>query len=453
MPAPMQADSVEELIDRWRSHLRRRQPLHAADVAELEDHLREQIASLMDAGLAADEAFLVAAKRIGNIDAISREFAREHSDRLWKQLVALPAPSGAPRPARTEAIVAICIAAAAALAFKLPAFFGVPFENAHAGFYIRHFGLFVLPLLVGYFAWKRHLDIGTAQWLALACVAAFVFANVYPFTPRGTTEWLTALHLPIALWLAVGIAYAGGRWNEVAGRLDFVRFSGELFVYYALGGALLTALTMSNLQVIGLEDAPVITDWVLPCGALGGLVIASWLIEARQSAIGNVAPVLMRLVTPLFVVLLATFLGGVLVTGRALGMNRDVLVSLNLLLVAVLCLVAFSVTARDADGRPGSPGVLHAVLVVTALLATGLALSATAARIAELGWSPNRAAALGENVILLVNFFWHTVLYVRFLRGRAAFAPLERWQTGYLPVYAGWAAAVVILFPPLFGYL
>ena len=42
------------------------------------------------------------------------------------------------------------------------------------------------------------------------------------------------MHLPIALWLAVGIAYAGGRWSHVAGRMDFIRFSGELFIYFVL---------------------------------------------------------------------------------------------------------------------------------------------------------------------------------------------------------------------------
>ena len=42
---------------------------------------------LMDAGLATDEAFLVAVKRMGELDALSREFAREHSERLWTQLV------------------------------------------------------------------------------------------------------------------------------------------------------------------------------------------------------------------------------------------------------------------------------------------------------------------------------------------------------------------------------
>src|SRR5512132_492442 len=87
MSIPDHAVSLEEQIDQWRSYLRRRQVIHSVDVAELEDHLREQVGGLMDAGLAADEAFLVAVKRMGELDALSREFAREHSDRLWKQLV------------------------------------------------------------------------------------------------------------------------------------------------------------------------------------------------------------------------------------------------------------------------------------------------------------------------------------------------------------------------------
>src|ERR687884_1812916 len=116
MPDPSHAGSLEEQIDRWRSYLRRRQAINSVDVAELEDHLREQVVVLVDAGLAPDEAFLVAVKRMGNLDALSREFAREHSDRLWKQLVVAPSDSGEPRArARADAIVAFCLALAAAV--------------------------------------------------------------------------------------------------------------------------------------------------------------------------------------------------------------------------------------------------------------------------------------------------------------------------------------------------
>ena len=93
MPALDQATSLEAQIDQWRSYLNRRQAIHAVDVAELEDHLREQVAGLADAGLALDEAFLGAVKRMGDLDTLSREFAREHSERLWKQLMLAHEPA------------------------------------------------------------------------------------------------------------------------------------------------------------------------------------------------------------------------------------------------------------------------------------------------------------------------------------------------------------------------
>jgi hypothetical protein len=81
---------LEEQIAQWREYLRRRQAFHGSDIEELEGHLRDQLTALTDAGLAGEEAFLVAVKRMGSLDALSREFAREHSERLWKQLVIGP---------------------------------------------------------------------------------------------------------------------------------------------------------------------------------------------------------------------------------------------------------------------------------------------------------------------------------------------------------------------------
>ncbi len=454
MSGPSHEVLLEEQIDQWRSYLRRRQAIHSVDVAELEDHLREQVAVLVDAGLTTDEAFLVAVKRMGDLDVLSREFAREHSDRLWKQLV-VPSDSRDSRVRlRTDVVVALCLAVAAAVAIKVPWLFGMQLDQ-NADFYVRNVSLFVLPFLTGYFVWKRRVDTGTVRWLAVAFVVAGVVTNVYPFAPNGSTEVLSALHLPIALWLVVGIAYAGGRWSQVAGRMDFIRFSGELFIYYvliALGGGVLTAFMAMMFEAIGINAEPFFTSWLLPCGAVGAVLVASWLVEAKQSVIENMAPVLTILFTPLFAAVLVTFLGAMLVTGRGVGVERNVLIAFDLLLVVVLALLLYSVSARDPGQPPGTFDVMQVALVVSALSADAVALWAIAARITEFGFSPNRVAAMGVNVILLVNLAWSAVLYIRFLRRRGSFSCVERWQTDYVPVYAVWAATVVIVFPPVFGY-
>lgn len=444
---------LEEQIDQWRGYLRRRRSIHPVDVAELEDNLREHISNLNKVGLNAEEAFLVAVKRMGALDALSREFAREHSERLWKQLV-VPADSGPTwATARTDGIVAFGLAVVAAALVKVPELFGID-PNHHEGFYVRNLSFFVLPLLTGYFVWKRQLAIGTARWLAAVFVAAGVFANVYPFVPQGYTEALTAIHLPIALWLLVGIAYAGGRWTQVAGRMDFIRFSGELFIYYvliALGGGVFMAFIAMLFKAIEIDAEP-IAEWIVPTGAAGAVLIASWLVEAKQSVIENMAPVLTRLFTPLFTILLLTFLATVLWTGRGIDTSRHVLIAFDLLLAVVLGLLLYSVSARDPQAPPTTFDVVQVVLVICALLADAVALWAMTARIGEFGFSPNRVAALGENLILLVNLAGAVVLYARFLRGRTSFASVEQWLTNYLPVYFVWAAIVVIVFPPMFGF-
>jgi len=299
------------------------------------------------------------------------------------------------------------------------------------------------------------LNAATVVWLAAAFVAAAVFVNVYPFDPDSSTEALTALHLPIALWLVVGVAYAGGRWSQVEGRMDFIRFSGELFIYYvliALGGGVLIAFTVAMFEAVDVDPETFIGSWLLPCGAVGAVLVASWLVEAKQSVIENMAPVLTRLFTPMFVAVLVAFLGAVIWTGGGVDVERELLITFNLLLVVVLGLLLYSLSARDPGSPRGVFDVMQVVLVVSALLADAVALWAISERITELGSTPNRVAALGSNAILLVNLAWSAVLYIRFLRGRGPVTSLERWQTNYLPVYAAWAAIVVIVFPPAFGF-
>ena len=136
--------------------------------------------------------------------------------------------------------------------------------------------------------------------------------------PQGSdTHLLTVIHLPIALWLvAVGLAYVGGRWFDSGGRMDFVRFSGELFIYYvfiALGGGVLSAFTVMLYPPSALRPG-VHQGLAVPCGAAGAVIIGSWLVEAKQGVIENMAPVLTRLFTPLFTILLR-FLATMLWTG------------------------------------------------------------------------------------------------------------------------------------------
>ena len=447
---------LDERINEWRSYVRRRQAIDARDVDELEDHLRSKVADLVQAGLDEEEAFLIGVKRLGELDTLSREFAREHSERLWKRLMVADAQEGGAGWGR-EAMVALALAVAAAVAIKVPELFGLRFGGTEAAqmFYARNFSLFVLPFLAGFFAWKRGLDSAALMRLAAPFIVGALAINLIPFSPGGHTAVLAALHLPMALWLAVGIGYAGGAWRSHDQRMNYVRFSGEWFIYLALiamGGGVLMGSTMFVFSAIGLDAEWLLETWILPCGVMGAVIVAGWLAEAKQSVIENMAPVLTLLFTPLFTLLLLAFLGTMVWTGSGINVEREVLIGFDLLLVVVVGLLLYAISARDPQAEPGFFDALQLALVICALLVDAMALWAILARISAFGFSPNRVAALGENLILVVNLGWSAVLYAKFLRKRTGIAALERWQTAYLPVYAVWAWIVVVVFPLVFRF-
>lgn len=444
-------NAVESQIAEWRAYVGQARAVDGHDVDELEAHLRDQMADLGAAGLSGEEAFLVAVKRMGDIDGLSREFAREHSDRLWKQLVLSARDEREHRANGLLETLAFAVAAAFAIQIARLAF---DFPDEESPTFLRNLSLFVLPFLAGYFALRRRLPLPQGLLSVTPFVVAALVVNLYPYDPDSSTELLVALHLPVAMWFAVGYPYMGGAWRSHERRMDFVRFTGEWFIYYvliALGGGVLLGLTSVVLEPVAPNLVEPLFEWVLPSGAAGAVIVAAWLVEAKKSVVENMAPVLTMIFTPLFAVMLAGSAATYAVSGLG-EFDRDRLVVFDALLMVVLGLVLYGLSARETTRRAGLMDAIQLVAVAGALILDVMVLGSMLARIGDLGFTPNRVAALGLNLVLLVNLAWAAWLSVRFLAGRVAFHRLERWQTRYLPVFALWASAVVALLPPLFRF-
>ena len=444
-------EQLELEIAEWRAFIGQDPALNGRDVEELETHLRDQIADLITVGLAPDEAFLVSVKRIGKLDELSREFASEQSGKLWRQLVITD--NGEQEQSDSRWLEALVFAVAAAATIQV-ARLAAGFPTEQASWLPLNASLFVLPFLAGYFARRSRLPL--RQWLLTAIpfsIAAIVI-NVYPFIEGGSTELLVATHLPVALWFVVAYPYMSGVVRSHERRMDFVRFTGEWFIYYvliSLGGGVLLALTSFILEPTGV-DAERVIDWVLPPAAAGAVIVAAWLVESKQRVVENMAPVLTMLFTPLFAVMLVAAIAVYLATGLGTGFDRDLLGVFDALLVVVLGLVLYGISARNPSASPGWMDRIQLVAVVSALVLDLMVLGTMISRIGELGFTPNRTAALGLNVLLLVSLAGTAWLSARFLTGHSTFNRLERWQTSYLPVFAVWAAAVVVILPPLFEF-
>ena len=346
-------DGMEAQVAEWRAYVAKAPAVDGRDLDELEGHLRDQIAELGAAGLAADEAFLVAVKRMGDLDTLSREFAREHSGRLWKQLV-LGAEEEPARPS-SGGFEALVFALATAVAIQV-ARLTARFPEEEAAWLLRNASLFVLPFLAGYFARRRQVD--TRRWVLTAApfVLVALMVNLYPFPASSATELLVMLHQPVLLWFAVAYPYMAGTIRSHERRMDFVRFTGEWVIYYvliALGGGVLLLLTALILEPISADLPQRVVEWVLPSGAAGAVIVAAWLVESKQRVVENMAPVLTTLFTPLFAVMLTVAAAAYAVSGVAGAFDRELLSVIDALLIVVLGLVLYAMSARDPSRPAG----------------------------------------------------------------------------------------------------
>jgi hypothetical protein len=443
----MTVDVLETQITQWRAAVTRNRAVDSADVEELEGHLREQVAELELTGLSDEEAFLVAVKRLGAVDAVTAEFAREHGNRLWKQLVLVGEPGS-----RTGPLLSMLVfAAVAAVGIQLARLAG-----GDQPWFARDLALFVLPILAAYFVWLRRPPRRQIIVLAATVAALAVLANVFPFAPDSQTGLLVGIHLPVVLWFVVGVAYLGSEWRSSSRRMDFVRFTGEWAIYYvliALGGGVLMGLT--SLVLAPIVDGNVFEQlflWVVPSGAAAAVIVSAWLVEAKKSVIENIAPVLTAIFTPLFAVMLVASVIGYLIAGIGHPFNRDLLIAFDALLIVVLALVLYGISARDSLKPVGLTDALRLVAMIAAIVLDLLVLGSMLTRIGDYGFTPNRVAALAVNVILLVDLAGTAWITARALTGRAPAVAIDRWQTGYLPVFAAWGVVAVAILPLVFWF-
>jgi hypothetical protein len=317
-------------------------------------------------------------------------------------------------------------------------------------YYVRNLGGIIAAVLIAHLCLLRASPVRVALTLLAGVAVAVFILHLLPIDWANQGVVMAFLHLPVVLWLLVGVAYAGGDWRSSMQRLAFVRYNGELLIHVALialGGMVLTALTLGLFDLLDVY----LEDWyfetVIPYCAIGALLVGTLLIERIIGPRFKIAPLIARLFTPFFLVLVVAYLATMAVQGASPFHERDFLIAFNGLLLVVLGLSVLSIAERGPRAEAGMGDWINIALVAVTLIIDLVALSAIIYRLGSFGFTPNRIAVLGANLIIfghLAGILWH---YLRFARRPDTTRPLEQWIGSYLPVYGGWGLVVALGLP------
>jgi hypothetical protein len=74
---------LNRAIQQWRENLAQSPAIRAENLDELETHLRDSVSTLQARDLSVDEAFLIAAKRVGSGAVLGKEFGKVNAVNVW----------------------------------------------------------------------------------------------------------------------------------------------------------------------------------------------------------------------------------------------------------------------------------------------------------------------------------------------------------------------------------
>jgi hypothetical protein len=352
---------------------------------------------------------------------------------------------------RKDLVFVILASLLAGVIAKLPALLQID----ETFFYTRNAGFIIFPLLTAYFVWKNKLSTGKIAFIAGTTLVGLIFINSLPDVKKSDTLVLSCIHLLLLLWSILGFTFVNEKRNNVEKRLSYLSYNGDLIVMTTLiliAGAILTGVTIGLFSLIGFKIEKFYFDYVVVFGLPAAPILGTYLTQTNPQLVGKVSPVIAKIFSPLVLMMLVIYLIAIIYSGKDPYNDREFLLIFNALLIGVMAIIFFSVaeTAKTAKNMT-EIWVLFLLSVVTVLV-NGIALSAILFRISEWGITPNRAAVLGGNIIILIHFLLVSAQLFRVVSKKTNITAVGKTISIYLPIYCIWTIIVIFIFPLLFGF-
>lgn len=322
-------------------------------------------------------------------------------------------------------------------------------------FYAKNIGFIIFPALMFYFVWKKELSYQKLVVPFIIFLIAALYINLLPVLSKSDSVSQVIFHLPLFLWIIFGYVFIGGDTSDTRKKIIFLRFNGDLLVLSGLiliTGGIFTAITINLFEVLNIHISSIYFNYFVAIAVSIVPIFATYLIQNNNYLVNKISPVIARIFTPLATITLFIYLVTIFFTGTYPTANRDYLLLFNVLLIAVMALILFSLAEVTKHTQQKSNQIILWILSVLAIIVNGIALGSILYRINDFGCTPNRLAVLGGDILILVHLLLVSFNLYKIVKGQIDVEKLESSITLFMPVYFVWTAFVTFGFPLLFQY-
>jgi len=328
---------------------------------------------------------------------------------------------------------------------------------------IQDFGLFypynlsfiVFPFLIFYFLRQHRPGFKILVFPLAAIIVSVIYMNLIPKNQESSSIILACVHVALFLWSVTGYAFLGSDLRNNEKRIDFLRFNGDLVIMIniiLLAGGTFVGITIGLFEMINKNVATFIMEYVVVFGATAVPIFGTYLVQRNPALVQKISPLVARIFTPIVFVMLLVYLITVIYTQKDPYNNRDFLILFNALLIGVMAIIFFSLSETVTQERNRFNLFILLGLSLLTMIIDGIVLSAILFRVGEWGITPNRAAVLGENILIFINLTFVTNRLLKAIRNQSTPYEVENSIALFLPLYGLWFGFVTFFFPILFGF-
>ncbi len=355
---------------------------------------------------------------------------------------------------KTDILFLILTCVITGFLIKIPQIFDVNME--YYIFYIKNAGLIVFLGLSAY-SFLTKSFIKTKHLIITLCVFGIsaIYINLLPSSIDSHSINLAYIHLPLLIWCLYGLVYIDFDIKDKAKRIDYIKYNGDLAILGAvilIAGGILSAVTIGLFLAIDLEIESFYMNYIVIWGLVSSPIVATYVIRNYPFVTNKIAPIIANIFSPLVLITLIVYMISIPIAGKDPYNDRDFLIIFNLMLLGVMGIVVFSVSETSINKKQRFNEMTLFALSIVTLIIDLVALSAILYRLGEFGFTPNRTAVLGSNLLIFGNLVLIMLdLYKVNFKNREI-KQVELTISKYLPIYMIWTIFVVFGFPLLFGF-
>ncbi|SFE37462.1 hypothetical protein [Thermophagus xiamenensis] len=372
---------------------------------------------------------------------------------FWKVRLEFDARSEAKSGTRkTDVYFLIITCFVTGFLIKIPQIFNVELNDYF--FYEKNAGLILFLGLSAYtFLTKMQINYKHQITSIIVFGLSAIYINLLPSNRDSDSINLAYLHLPLFLWCFYGLIFIDFDIKDKTKRIDYIKYNGDIAILTAIilvAGGILTVITIGLFSAIDLNIEEFYFENIVIIGAVSSPIVATYIVKNFPSVTNKLAPIIATIFSPLVLITLIIYLITVVNTGKDPYNDRDFLVVFNIMLLGVMGIIVFSVSEASENRRRSFNELTLFILSIVTLIIDLIALSAILYRLGEFGFTPNRTAVLGSNLLI----FGHLVLIMLDLY-KVGFKEndiktVELTISKYLPVYAVWTIFVTFVLPFIF---